>query len=339
MGMRNLEEILGELLAAGRDPETLAACVMEGATGGQRSVVATLGTLADRTREAGLAAPAAVVIGDVVRLRSELAWFEALPLFGKRVLVTRQASQSGEWRRALEAAGAIAVPLPMIRTAPVRDAAALAHAFESLAAYDWLVATSANALRELADAARERGAGLGTLRARVACVGEASAAAARSLGLAPERVTPGDAQRLAAWLLAQGGWRGARVLLPRAEVAGDALPAGLRAAGARVDELVLYRTEPAPFDRAALVAALAAGRLDAAAFASPSAARHFAAGVGVEGLRAARSVVIAAIGAITAKALREVGLAPAVVADTPSAAGLVAALEEHFAEREPEESR
>lgn len=334
MAMRNLEQILGEVLAGGRAPETPAACVMEGASGAQRTVVATLGTLAARVREAGLTAPAAIVIGEVVRLAPQLAWFEQLPLFGKRVLITRQASQAGEWQRALEAAGALPVLVPMIRTAPLRDERALARAFDGLAAYDWLVAASANALRELGSAARERGVSLAKLRARVACVGEASAAAARALGLAPEAASGGDAQRLLAWLLAQGEWRGERVLLPRAEQAGGALPEGLRAAGAVVDELALYRTEAAPIDRAALVRELSERRLHALAFASPSAARHFAAGVGAAGLAAARSAAVVAIGPVTAEALRAAGLAPDVVAETPSAAGLVAALEAHFSGRE-----
>jgi uroporphyrinogen III methyltransferase/synthase len=339
MAMRNLEQIVGEILAGGRAAATPAACVMHGTTGAQRSVVATLGTLAAEVRAAGLGAPAALVIGDAVRLAPELAWFERLPLFGKRVLITRQASQVGDWQRALECAGAVPVLMPMIRTVPLRDAARLAAAFAALPSYDWLVAASANAVRELGAAARERGAKLGPLRARVACVGEASAAAARELGLAPEPAAGGDAARLLAWLLAQGDWRGKRVLLPRAESASDALSAGLRAAGAHVDELLLYRTEAAPFDREALLAELRAGRLHALAFASPSAARHFASGVGAEGLAAARTAVVAAIGPVTAEALRAAGLEPSLVAEAPSADGLVSALEAHFSGRGQEDAR
>jgi uroporphyrinogen III methyltransferase/synthase len=341
MAMRNLEQILGAILDGGRAPETPAACVMNGTTGAQRSVIATLGTLAARVREAGLGAPAAVVVGEVVRLAPELAWFERSPLFGKRVLVTRQASQAGEWQRALAAAGALPVLLPMIRTVPLRDEVALSAAFAALADYDWLVAASANALRELGEAARERGAAPLALRARVACVGEASAQAARGLGLEVEGARAGDASRLLAWLLARGDWRGKRVLLPRAERAGDELPAGLRSAGARVDELALYRTEPAPFDAAPLLAELRARRLDALVFASPSAARHFAAGVGEVGVAAARTAAIVAIGPVTASALRDAGLGPSAVAEQPSAAGLVEALEAHFSGsgQEQEETR
>ncbi len=336
MAMRNLDEILGRLIAGGRAPETPAACVMEGTTGAQRTLVATLGTLAARAREAGLAAPAAVVVGDVVRLRDELSWFEGLPLFGKRVLVTRQASQAGEWCRALEAAGAQPVLVPMIRSAPLREERVLGEMFSGLADYDWLVAASVNALRELAAAADERGVDLAKLRARVACVGDATAAAARELGFAPEAATGGDSQRLLAWLLANEDWPARRVLLPRAERGGELLASGLRAAGASVDEVALYRTEAAPFDRVALVRDLAAHRLHALAFASPSAARHFAEGVGADGIAAARAAAIAAIGPVTAEALRSAGLAPDVVAEAPSAAGLVAALEACFAARNKE---
>ncbi len=334
MAMRNLEEILARLIAGGRAADTPAACVMEGTRGSQRSVVATLGTLAARVREAGLAAPAAIVVGDVVTLAGELDWFTQQPLFGKRVLLTRQASQAGEWCRALEAAGACPVVIPMIQTLPLRDRPALADAFAQLASYDWLVAASANALRELAAAARELGADLGKLRARIACVGEASAAAARALGLAAEPGPSGDAAALLAWLAARDAWSGRSVLLPRAERGGETLARGLRELGARVDELALYRTAPAPFEAEALRAELAAGRFAALCFASPSAARHFAASVGREGVAAARAAAVAAIGPVTAQALRAVGLAPDLVAEAPSAQALVAALEAHFASEE-----
>jgi uroporphyrinogen III methyltransferase/synthase len=334
MAMRNLEEILARLVAGGRAADTPAACVMEGTRGTQRSVVATLGTLAARVREAGLEAPAAIVVGDVVLLAGELDWFTRQPLFGKRVLLTRQLQQAGEWCRALEAAGACPVVVPMIQTRPLRDGRALSAAFARLASYDWLVAASANALRELGAAARELDVELGKLRARCACVGEASAAAARALGLLPEATPGGDAAALLAWLAERDTWRGRSVLLPRAERGGETLARGLRDLGARVDELALYRTEPAPFDAAELRRELAAGAFGALCFASPSAARHFAEGVGAEGVAAAGRAVVVAIGPVTAEALRSVALAPDVVAEAPHADALVAALEAHFAREE-----
>ncbi|MDD9872897.1 MAG: uroporphyrinogen-III synthase, partial [Deltaproteobacteria bacterium] len=140
---------------------------------------------------------------------------------------------------------------------------------------------------------------------------------------------PGAAGLLAA-LLARGGLAGCRVLLPRAARGRQVLSRGLRAAGAQVDEIAVYRTEAAPFDGPALCGQLEAGALAALTFASPSAVRHFSAAVGPRGLRAARAAAVAAIGPVTAAACRAEGLPPDVVAARPSAGALVAALESHF---------
>ena len=94
MGMRNLESILDRLIEGGRAAKTPAAAVMHGSLPSQRVVVAPLGELAQKVREAGISAPSAAVVGDVVRLRDSLAWYEARPLFGTRVLVTRAADQA-----------------------------------------------------------------------------------------------------------------------------------------------------------------------------------------------------------------------------------------------------
>jgi uroporphyrinogen III methyltransferase/synthase len=333
MGMRNLEEIVGRLLAGGRAGTTPAAVVMLGTTPRQRVVEAPLRELPKRVAEAALGAPAALVVGDVVRLRGELAFFEALPLFGRRVLVTRRREQAGPWVRALQEAGAEAVVVPMIRIEPMGAGPEVAAALRDLATYDRLVLTSANAVAALAERAAAAGRSLAALRARVHCVGPATAEAARAVGLAPEPGTGGssDAEGLLEALRAAGGLRGQRVLLPGAAEGRPVLAEGLRAAGARVDALALYRTCRGDFDAEALRAEVMQGAYDALTFASPSAARHFAEALGPEGLAAARRAVVVAIGRVTAEALAEQGLPADVRAPRPGADDLVAALAEHFA--------
>ena len=152
MGMRNLEALVARVLAGGRDPRTPAAAVMDGATPRQRTVEAPLAELPARVREAGLGAPGVVVIGDVVRLRAELAWYERLPLFGARVLVTRMREQSTAWLEAFRAAGAEARVVPMIRIEPAGDAGVIADALRDLDRYDAIVFASGNAVRALAAA-------------------------------------------------------------------------------------------------------------------------------------------------------------------------------------------
>ncbi|MDD9801076.1 MAG: uroporphyrinogen-III C-methyltransferase [Deltaproteobacteria bacterium] len=355
MGARNLAEIAARLLAAGRSGQTPAALVMRGATARQRTLVAPLAEIARRAAAAGFAAPSALVVGEVVRLRPELAWFESLPLFGRRVLVTRQAGQAEAWQRALAAAGALPVPLPMVRIAPLRGTPEIARALSQLESYGLIALCSANAARHFAACLRQAGRSAAALPGRICAVGPATAQAATRAGLPVELLpppagagpgagemgggaesvgaaagaVPGAAGLLAA-LLARGGLAGCRVLLPRAARGRQVLSRGLRAAGAQVDEIAVYRTEAAPFDGPALCGQLEAGALAALTFASPSAVRHFSAAVGPRGLRAARAAAVAAIGPVTAAACRAEGLPPNVVAARPSAGALVAALESHF---------
>jgi uroporphyrinogen III methyltransferase/synthase len=200
--------------------------------------------------------------------------------------------------------------------------------------YDALLFTSANAVRALAARAEERGASLAALAPRTLCVGPGTAVAARRAGLevdgVPERQ---DAEGLLELVARELPPRGRCFLLPRAEEARETLPEGLRAAGARVDAVTVYRTLPAAVDAAALRERLVRGELDALTFASPSAAKRFAELLDDAARAAARRCVVAAIGPVTAAALQQVGLAPDCVADRASGAALVEALASSLAER------
>jgi uroporphyrinogen-III synthase len=151
--------------------------------------------------------------------------------------------------------------------------------------------------------------------------------------LAPLPEPAGDAEALLAAVRSGVPMAGQRVLWPRGAAAGPALALGLREAGATVDDVVVYRTEPAPFDAPALAVALADGSLHALTFASPSAARSFAAGMGEDGWRG-QGAVVAAIGRVTASALAELGLPADAVAESPAPAALVTALASAFEHRE-----
>lgn len=268
-------------------------------------------------------------MGDVVRLREELAWFDRAPLFGRRVLVTRPAAQAGELVSLLRAAGALAVCAPMIRVVATPGGEGVDAALAGLAGYDALLFTSANAVRAFAE--RLAAAGREPAQApRALCVGPATAAAAQGAGFRGVEA-PGassDAESLLAAL--RGRAAGRRLLFVRGASAREVLPRGLREAGARVDEAVVYRTEPAPADVPALRTALVRGELDALTFTSASAARRFAELLDEPAWRAAAGTAIAAIGAPTAAALRELGLTPAAVAEQAGMPALVEALAEWF---------
>ena len=335
MGMRNLEALLARLLAAGRSPATPAAAVMHGSLPAQRVVVAPLAELAARVRAAGLGAPAVLVIGEVVRLRETLGWFESRPLFGRRVLVTRSREQSPELAAALRRAGAEPVLLPLSTQVPPEDWREVDAALARRDAYDALLFTSANAVRALAARAAERGVRVAALAPRVFCVGPGTAEAARSAGLevhgVPEQRQDGEG--LLELVMREVPPRDRRFLLPRAQEAREFLPEGLRAAGARVDTVSVYRTVAAPVDAGGLRERLVRGELDALTFASPSAAKRFTELLDDAARAAAGRCVVAAIGPVTAAALQKAGLAPDCVAERASGAALVEALASCLSER------
>ncbi len=332
MGMRNLETLLARVLAGGRAPSTPAAVIMDGTLPSQRVVEAPLGELAQRVREAGLGAPAVVVIGDVVTLRESLAWYEKRPLFGRTVLVTRAAEQAGEMLAALREAGAEALAVPMIRIAPPEHWADVDAALERLDAYDALLLTSANAAQRFAERAAARGRPLADLRARVFCVGPKTAQAALGAGLPVHHVPVErhDAEGLFALLETQLPPAGRRFLLPRGDAALEALPEALRAAGATVDAVSVYRSLAAEVDAAALRERLVRGAIDALTFTSPSTVENFVALLDAPARAAAARCLVAAIGPITAEALRREGFDPDLVPERAGAPELVAALAERL---------
>jgi len=240
---------------------------------------------------------------------------------GRRVLVTRAAHQAGKLSKALRAAGLEPVEVPVLEIQPPLDRAPLDNALRQLHTYDWLIVTSANAVRALAaNGLPDQISGL-----KVAAVGQATAAAARKAGLAVE-VVPEIyvAENLVEALAAQVA--GERILLARAEVARDVIPDALRAAGAIVDVVDAYRNvlpESAP---ALLRAALEKG-IDAATFTSSSTVTHLADAARVAGIAFPFAGVKAiSIGPITSATLRQHGWEPAAEASVSDIAGLIAAL-------------
>jgi uroporphyrinogen III methyltransferase/synthase len=334
MGVGRLPEIVERLVAAGRDASTPAAVIEWGTLARQRVVTGTLADIVAKVQEAKIGAPAVAVVGEVVRLRQTLRWFELRPLFGKRVLVTRTREQASELSRALAEAGAEPVELATIEIVPRYDEAILGAAADALAAgqYGWLAFTSANAVEILFDFMRTKSVDTRSVRARVAAIGPGTASALRKRGIIAD-LRPAFGSYTADGLLAAFGSvdvTGQRVLLPRAEGGRDVLAEGLRARGAGVDDITLYVASPPDDPDAEGLRRLRAGEIDIVTFASSSAVRSL---VGlldgdVGPLRRAR---IAAIGPITAQTVEELlGCPPDVVASEHTIVGLVRALVERY---------
>jgi uroporphyrinogen III methyltransferase/synthase len=276
MGVRTLAETVRELLAGGRSADTPTAVIERATSSSQRVITGTLSTIAERARDASVGAPAITIVGDVVRLRQEIAWFEHRPLAGKRIVVTRARAQASSLSARLRDLGAEVIEMPAIRIEPL-DPAPLHGALDALSDYDWVMFTSQNAVELFWRAMRRRGLDARSLgHARLAAIGRATADALLDVGLAadvvPEKFV---AESLVEALRRRDDVAGKRVLLARAAAARDVLPDGLRTLGARVDEIPIYQTVLDGSGAARVAARLHAGEVDLVTLTSSSTAEFF----------------------------------------------------------------
>jgi len=322
MGLMNIGEIAREMIARGRAPETPAMAVRWATRPDQQTVVGTLADLAARIAEVGLKPPATVVIGEVVALRDRFSWFERLPLFGQRIVITRDRAQAAELAGPLEELGAEVLLLPLIEIRPPADPGPLDRAIAQLASYDWLIFTSVNGVQNFVERLDRSATDLRSLRARICAVGPATAAAIEALHLKVDRV---PAEYVAESLLAAfvgEDLAGKRILVPRAAVARDLVPTELSRRGAVVDVVEAYRTV-VPEDVERRARDVLARSPHWIAFTSSSTVKNFIAAAGLEGLAGMR---IASIGPATSATLRMHGLSVDAEADPHTMPGLVDAI-------------
>lgn len=285
MGIKNLPRIAERLMACGRAATTPVALVRWGTTPEQEVLTATLETVVDRAAAVRFAAPAIIVVGEVAGLRERLSWYEeARPLLGKRIWITRSRSQASDLAARLFALGARTEEIPTIAIAPVADDGPLLRAVSGVASYDWVVFTSVNGVDAFFGALRGANRDARAIGgARVAAIGPATARRLARNGIRADLLpTAYKAEEALGALLAAGAGEGKRILIPRAEVAREVLPDGLRAAGATVDVVAAYETVPAVDAQAvgAAARALHDGDFPAVTFTSSSTVRNFVSLVG-----------------------------------------------------------
>jgi uroporphyrinogen III methyltransferase/synthase len=329
MGVKTLPNIAAALTAGGMSPDTPAAAIQWGTYPRQRTVTATLATLSDAIAREGIGAPVITVIGPVVALRDEIAWFDRRPLFGKRIVVTRARSQAATLRDRLAAVGADVIEMPATRI-EVADPAPLRDAQQRLAEFDWVIFTSQNAVAVFWEALRASSRDARALAgAKIAAVGPATADALLERGLAVD-VSPDRfiAEALVDELRDRTDVKGARVLYAAAEGAREVLQDGLEELGARVERVTLYRSVADGEGAARLRERLLAGDVDLVTFTSASSVKAFIAAVGAD---AAKMVGAASIGPITTDAAGDAGLEVVVEASRSTIDGLVDAIAGHFA--------
>lgn len=330
MGVKNLPLICEQLVKYGRDPQTPVALIRWGTRPEQRTLMGTLSNIVHRVREQGFTSPAVIVVGEVVQLHNELNWFEKMPLFGKRILVTRAREQSSVLAQQIATLGGEPLEFPVIRTVASNDQQAFDQVLEQLANFDWFIFTSANGVRYFLQLLRDRQIDIRQLPpAKIAAVGSKTAQILAEHGLLVDVIPEKHRAEALVEALRSQVKSGEQILLPRARVARAVLIDELRSMGAKVSDVPVYETQLQAGDATRVLDLLRKGRIDVVTFTSSSTVHHL-----MQTLREHEPEIqpllsatqLACIGPVTAKTLSEYGLQPDVVADPYTIEGLLAAI-------------
>lgn len=316
MGIKNLPQVVEALLSSGRSPKMPVALIHRGTTPGQRTVTGTLEDIAARAKESGIKPPALIVVGEVVKYREQLNWFEKRPLFGTTILITRPRHQAREMRERLSDKGADVISMPAIEIRGLADYSQLYEAINNLCMYDYLVFTSVNGVTAFFDRLLEIGKDARDLSGvTTVCIGPRTAKELESFhvrcDLIPEKFVAESLLEVFPEDLSEK-----RVLIPRALEAREILPEGLRERGAQVDVVPAYQTVSAKD------VAPVPDNVDIAVFTSSSSVDHF-----LKRAKLPEGCKVASIGPITADTIREHGLSVDIEAEEHTIPGVVDEIE------------
>ena len=330
MGVGNLPQIVRQLVKNGRAPTTPVALIKDGTGPRQETIVGTLNDITDKAASKSFSPPAVIVVGDVVRLRDRLRWFDNKPLFGKRVLVTRACTQASSLSRLLLEHGAQPIEMPAIEIKAIPSSEELDQAILDLESYQWLVFTSANGVKPFFERLYSLNRDARWLKdIKIGAIGPATARALETRGLwldyLPQVYT---SQGFLAGLKSRN-IAGCRFLLPRADIATRELADGITRLGAEVHEVTAYRTVPATEAISQGKQMLMSGEIDIITFASSSTVTNLLSLISGE-QEVLERVTVACIGPVTAATAAKAGLKVDIVAQEHTIPGLVEAMELYF---------
>ena len=333
MGVANLSTIAAQLINNGRKADTPVAIIRWGTKPGQKVWISTLAAVADMAQREGIKPPCIILVGEVVKLRQSLTWFDNVamkPLFGKRVLVTRARTQASKLTAALEEMGAECIEAPVIAVADPRDGyQELDGAIDRLAEYQWIIFTSTNGVEHFWSRLEYKKRDARALYGKKVCaIGAATAQALAEHGIRADVVparyqAEGIVEALKNELAA-----GDNILIPRAAVARELLPAALSATGANVDVVPAYETIMGDLAADDLNEQLKKGDIDVITFTSSSTVVNLL--KIVPSVELLKNVRLAAIGPVTAETMGKYGLRADIVAEEYTIEGLVESIRRYY---------
>ena len=315
MSVKNLKKNMYELMGAGKSPDTPVAVITWGTYPEQKTLTGKIGNIPELVKKRkDIISPAIVVVGEVVNLREVMNWYESTPFFGKTVLVTRPKDQSHDFIKFLEDKGGQVISFPTIEIVPPRSFQALNDAINNLRSYDWIIFTSVNGVRAFFKRLRELGKDIRELYgAKIAAIGDITSRAVQDMGINVDLVPEDFRAEGLIQKFKKQDIKGTKILLPRAKVARDILPQTLREMGAQVNVVTAYISKKPDKRKTNIVRKLLnQSKIDLLTFTSSSTARNFFELV-PDFKQLNKKPVIACIGPITAKTVREFGFKPLII--------------------------
>jgi uroporphyrinogen III methyltransferase/synthase len=321
MAVKNIDLLTEKLIENGRSPDTPVAVIRWGTRPDQKTLVSTLKDIAKLVKEKDIRPPAVTVVGDVVNLRNELNWYEKKPLFGQRILITREHSGGFD---SLEELGAEVIQFPTIKIVPPENWDELDRTIDTIGSYDWIIFTSANGVRYFFRRLSEKDRDIRELKGlKICAIGSKTEASIRKFGIKVDLVpssfnaegliesfakSPVSAEEPDLTTPSSKRLKGIKFLLPRAEVARELFPDKVRELGGTIDIPVTYRSIKPEWHGKRLRRFLKEGRVTIATFTSAATFNNFREILGEDADELLRGIAIAAIGPVTAKEIEKAGL-------------------------------
>lgn len=329
MGIKNLPNIVSQLVKYGRSEDTPVAVIRWGTTTSQETVVGTLSNILEKAKN--IKPPAITIVGEVVNLRDQLNWFETRPLFGKTIIVTRSRDQASEFSEQLTELGANVLEFPTIHITTPDDFSPLDNELKRLDSTDWIIFTSVNGVDSFFNRISDLGGDIRDLKGvKICSIGPATTDRIKGYHVKVDCQPPKYVAESVVEVLKEADeLKGKRILMPRADIARSYLPEELQKIGAEVIDIVAYKTVVATNGDSSVLDKLKSGMVDIVTFTSSSTVRNFVKIVGKDNLSTFKEKVqFASIGPITTETAEEMGIDISIKADEYTIPGLVKAIVE-----------
>jgi uroporphyrinogen III methyltransferase/synthase len=328
MAVKNISQVCRKLIENGRAPDTPVAVIRWGTRADQTTLTGELSSIPDLVRENEIKPPAVMVVGDVVRLRDSLKWYENKPLFGHRVLVTREHSLGFE---PLAELGAEIIEFHTVKIVPPESWDDLDRAIENIRSYDWLILTSGNGVKYFFRRLFEKRMDIRELKGIKLCaIGSKTASMIHKFGmnvdLVPEKFKAEGLIQAFEERYGEAGLKNVRFLLPRAEKAREVFPDRVRELGGIIDVPAAYRAARPESRGRRLKRFFKEGKITIATFTSAATFNNFMAMMGEDAEALLRDVTISVIGPVTARAIEKAGLKVTIMPEEATIEAMVSAI-------------